>query len=172
MATCRSVDLLLILNTHTGLIIILACIYIDLYGYTDGLTRIRSAGWQLDMYMFIYINGYLPICQHICHAEYTYRACHIYRRVSTLICMDTCIQIGWQVDMYIHWPVYGVYVQTCRPPLFLNLHSGMFIYKHVIGHAGLLSSRASVKAIYGVCISCILLWGYRGLAPPPPDIEL
>ena len=31
-----------------------------------------SAGWQLDMYtgMFIYINGYLPICQLICHPEY------------------------------------------------------------------------------------------------------
>ena len=37
-----------------------------------------------------------------------------------------------------------------------------FIYKHVIGHAGLLSSRASVNAIYGVCI---LLWGYGGLVP-------
>ena len=62
--------------------------------------------------------------------------------------------------MYIHWPVYGVYVPTCRPHLFLKLHSGLFIYKHVIGHAGLLSSRASVKAIYGVCI---LLWWYGGL---------
>ena len=69
--------------------------------------------------------------------------------------------------MYIHWPVYGVYVPTCRPPLFLILHSGLFIYKHEIGHAGLLSSRASVKAIYGVCI---LLWGYGGLVPT--DIEL
>ena len=49
---------------------ILACIYIDLYGYTDSLIHIRSAGWQLDMYMFIYINGYLPICQLICHPEY------------------------------------------------------------------------------------------------------
>ena len=64
--------------------------------------------------------------------------------------------------MYIYWPVYGVYVPTCRPPLFLNLHSGLFIYKHVIGYAGLLSSRASVKAIYGVCN---LLWGYGGLSP-------
>ena len=69
--------------------------------------------------------------------------------------------------MYIHWPVYGVYVPTCRPPLFLNLHSSLLIYKHVIGHAGLLSSRASVKAIYGVCI---LLWGYGGLVDT--DIEL
>ena len=69
--------------------------------------------------------------------------------------------------MYTHWPLYDVYVPTCRPPLFLNLHSGLFKYKHVIGHAGLLSSRASVKAIYGVCI---LLWGYEGLVPP--DIEL
>ena len=59
-----------ILNIHTELIIILACIYIDLYGYTDSLIRIRSAGWQLDMYMLIYINGYLPICQLICHPEY------------------------------------------------------------------------------------------------------
>ena len=63
--------------------------------------------------------------------------------------------------------IYGVYMPTCRPPLFRNLHSGLFIYKHVIGHAGLLSIRASVKAIYGVCI---LLWGYGGLVPP--DIEL
>ena len=61
--------------------------------------------------------------------------------------------------MYIHWPVYGVYVPTCQPPLFLNLNSGLFIYKHVIGHAGLLSSRASVRAIYGVCIQS---WGYGG----------
>ena len=68
--------------------------------------------------------------------------------------------------MYIHWPVYGVYVPTCRPPLFLNSHSGLYMYKHVIGHAGLLSSRASVNAIYGVCI---LLWGYGGLVDP--DIE-
>ena len=69
--------------------------------------------------------------------------------------------------MYIHWPVYGLYsVPTCRPPLFPNLHSGLFIYKCVTGHAGLLSSRASVKEIYGVCI---LLWGYGGLVPP--DIE-
>ena len=45
-----------------GLSFILACIYIDLYEYTDRLTRIRLAGWQLDMYIFIYINGYLPIC--------------------------------------------------------------------------------------------------------------
>ena len=52
-----------------GLSLILACINIDLYGYTDRLTRIRSAGWQLDMHMFIYINGYVPICQHICHPE-------------------------------------------------------------------------------------------------------
>ena len=44
----------------------------------------------------------------------------------------------------------------------MNLRSGLFIYKHVIGHAGLLSSRANVKAIYGVCI---LLWGYGGLVP-------
>ena len=51
---------------------------------------------------------------------------------------------------------------TCRPPLFLNLHSDLFIYKDVIGQAGLLSSRASVKEIYGVCI---LLWGYGGLVP-------
>ena len=59
------------------------------------LTRIRSAGWQLDMYMFIYINGYLPIYKHICHSEYTYRAyLIIYRRVSILTYMD--IQIGWQ----------------------------------------------------------------------------
>ena len=62
--------------------------------------------------------------------------------------------------MYIHLPVYDVYVPTCRPPLFLNLHSGLFIYKHAIGHAGLLSSRASVKAIY----VCILLWRYGGLS--------
>ena len=59
------------------------------------LTHITSAGWQLDMYMFIYINGYLSICRHICHPEYTYGAYNIYRLVSTLICMD--IQIGWQV---------------------------------------------------------------------------
>ena len=59
--------------------------------------------------------------------------------------------------MYIHLPVYGVYVPNCQPPLFLDVHSDLFIYKHVIGHAGLLSSRASVKAIYGVCI---LLCGY------------
>ena len=63
----------------------LACIYIDLYGYTDRLTHIRSAGWQLDMYMFIYINGYPPICQHICHPEYTYRAYHIY--IGREMCM-------------------------------------------------------------------------------------
>ena len=29
------------------------------------LTRIRLAGLQPDMNMFIYINGYLPLCQHI-----------------------------------------------------------------------------------------------------------
>ena len=78
-----------------GLSFILVFIYIDLYGYTDRLTCIRSAGWQLDMYMFIYINGYLPMCQHICHPEYTYRVYPIYRCVSSLICMD--IQIGWQL---------------------------------------------------------------------------
>ena len=65
VATCLSIDLLQILNIHTELIV-----YIGLYGYTDSLIRIRSAGWQLDMYMFIYINGYLPICQLICHPEY------------------------------------------------------------------------------------------------------
>ena len=43
----------------------------------------------------------------------------------------------------------------------------IYIYKHLIGYAWLLSSRASVKAIYGVCI---LLWGYGG--PVPPDIQL
>ena len=49
----------------------------------------------------------------------------------------------------------------------LNLHSGLFIYKHVIGHAGLISSRTSVKAMYGVCI---LLLGYGGFSQK--DIEL
>ena len=44
----------------------------------------------------------------------------------------------------------------------LNLHSGLFIYKHVICHAGLKSSRTSVNAMYGVCI---MLWGYGGLFP-------
>ena len=43
----------------------------------------------------------------------------------------------------------------------------LLIYRHVIGHAGFLSSRASVKAIYGVCI---LLWGYGGLFPPRHSI--
>ena len=47
VTTCLSIDLLQILNIHTELIILLACIYIDLYGYTDSLIRIRSAGWQL-----------------------------------------------------------------------------------------------------------------------------
>ena len=60
--------------------------------------------------------------------------------------------------MYIHWPVNGVFMPNCRPPLFLNLSSGLFINKHLIGHAGLLSS----KDIYGVCI---LLWGYGGPVP-------
>ena len=84
------------------------------------LTHINSAGGQLDMYMFIYINGYLPICQHICHPEYTYRAYHIYRLVSLLICMDIQIvgrYIGRQIDMYIHWPVYGVYVDLSTSSL-------------------------------------------------------
>ena len=85
VATYRSIDLLLILNIHTGLIIYIG---LRIYIYTDRLTHIRSAGWQLDMYMFIYINGYLSFRQHIFHPEYTYRAYHIYRRVSALICMD------------------------------------------------------------------------------------
>ena len=70
VATCLSIDLLQILNIHTELIIYISFIYIDLYGFTDRLIRIRSAGWQTDMYMFIYINGYLPICQLIYHPEY------------------------------------------------------------------------------------------------------
>ena len=40
--------------------------------------------------------------------------------------------------------------------------NGPLVYKHVICHAGLISSRTSVKAMYGVCI---LLWGYGGLFP-------
>ena len=87
----------------------------------------------------------------LCIVEITRVAC-IYRCVSILIYMD--IQIGWQVyrsagNMYIHWPVYDADLSTSS---LLNFHSGQFTYKHVIGHAGLLSSRASVKAIYGVCI--------------------
>ena len=71
------------------------------------------------------------------------------------------IQIGWQV-----YRSAGRHVHTLACIWFLhadlstsslqNLHSGLFIFKHVIGHAGLLSSRASVKAIYEVCI---MLWG-------------
>ena len=65
------------------------------------------------------------------------------------------IQIGWQVyrsvGRHVHWPEYDVYVSTCRTPL-INLHSGLFIYEHVKGHAGLISGRTSVKAMYGVCI--------------------
>ena len=119
--------------------------------------------------MFIYINGNLPICQHICHPEYTYRAYHIYRRVSALICMDIQIgrYIGRLVDMYIHWPVYGVYEDlstSSLPPLYTQAY---LLYKDAIGDAGLLSSSASVKAIYGVCF---LLWGYGWLVPS--DIEL
>ena len=80
------------------------------------------------------------------------------------------------MDIQIGWHVYGsagrhVHTVTCLLCLqcadlltssLLNLHSGLFIYKHVIGNAGLLSSSASVKAIYGVCI---LLWGYGCLSP-------
>ena len=57
-------------------------------------------------------------------------------------------------------------MSTVRRPVdmtssLLNLHAGLFIYKYVIGHAGLLSSRASVKAIDGVGIQ---LGGMGGLA--------
>ena len=81
------------------------------------------------------------------------------------------IQIGWQVYRLAGRHVHTLACIWClRADLstssLLNLHSGLFIYKHVIGHAGLFSSRASVKAIYGVCI---LLWGYGGLSPPPPQ---
>ena len=122
-------------------------------------------------HVYCYIKGYLSVCQHICHPEYTYRAYHIYRHVSTLIYMD--IQIGLQVyrsaSRHIHtldciWCLQCANLSTSS---LLDLHSGIFIYKHVIGHAGLLSSRASVKAIFGVCT---LLWGYGGLVPP--DIQL
>ena len=62
--------------------------------------------------------------------------------------------------MYIQCPVYDVY--SVPTSSLLNLHSGLFIHQHVIGNAWLLSSSASVKAIYGVCI---LLWGYGGSSP-------
>ena len=42
------------------------------------------------------------------------------------------------------------------------------MYKHVIGHVGLISSRNSVKAMYGVCI---LLWGYGGGAFPQKTLN-
>ena len=64
--------------------------------------------------------------------------------------------------MYIQWPVYGVYVPTCRPPLFLNLHSGLFIYKHEIGHAWLLSSRV-VSRQYMEYVFC---YGGMGACAP------
>ena len=83
------------------------------------------------------------------------------------------IQIGLQVyrsaGRHIHtldciWCLQCANLSTSS---LLNLHSGIFIYKHVIGHAGLLSSRASVKAIFGVCT---LLWGYGGACPPRHSI--
>ena len=75
------------------------------------------------------------------------------------------IQIGWQVYRSEGRHVHTLAFIQCADlsiSSLLNLHSGLFVYKHVKGHAGLLTSRASVKAIYGVCI---LLWGYRGLSP-------
>ena len=49
----------------------LACIYIYLYGYTNGLAGIVAAVGQADMYLLIYICGYLPICRPTSHPEYT-----------------------------------------------------------------------------------------------------
>ena len=78
------------------------------------------------------------------------------------------IQIGWQVNRSAGRHIHTLACICClqcadlSTSSLLNLHSGLFIYKHEIGHAGLLSSRANVKAIYGVCI---LLWGYGGLVP-------
>ena len=98
-----------------------------------------------------------------------YRANHIYRHVSTLIWKD--IQIGWQVYRLAGGMYIGLnMMSTCRPVDLLSYEfilRPIYIYKHVIGHAGLISSRTSVKAMYGVCI---LLWGYAGLLPK--DIEL
>ena len=56
-------------------------------------------------------------------------------------------------------------MSTCRPVELLSSEFTLrpiYIYKHVIGNAGLISRRTSVKAMYGVCI---LLWVYWGLSP-------
>ena len=61
--------------------------------------------------------------------------------------------MGRQVDMYIYWPVCGVYMDmsTSSLPEF-TLRRFIYMYKDVLCHAGLLSSMASVKAIYEACI--------------------
>ena len=66
--------------------------------------------------------------------------------------------------MYIHWPVYDVYVQCAdlSTSSLLNLHSGLFIYKHVIGHAGLLST-GLVSRQYIEFVFCY--GGLGGLSP-------
>ena len=53
---------------------ILASIYIDLYGYRDRLTRIRSAVRHVYVYLYKWLSADLPTY----HPEYTYRAYHIY----------------------------------------------------------------------------------------------
>ena len=70
----------------------MVCIYIYLYGYTNGLAGIMAAGGQTDVYTLTYIYGYLPIRRSTSRPEYTYRAYHFYWLAYTFICMD--IQIG------------------------------------------------------------------------------
>ena len=65
-------------SCRQGLSCIKACIYIYLYGYTNGLAGIMAAVGQADMYTLTYIYGYLPIRRLTSHPEYTYRAYHLY----------------------------------------------------------------------------------------------
>ena len=62
------------------------------------------------------------------------------------------------IEMYLYLLTVLSICRPADPSLILNMHTGL-----IIGHAGLISSRVSVKARYGVCI---LFWGVWGGLPP------